>query len=93
MPATKRTKVLWFTAGVSLGTGIGLLIAPRSGAETRRFLAEKSDAGRQAIADSGKEFIGKTRELYERGCQIADEAAAMFEDGRRLVEEAPAQQA
>lgn len=50
-----------FIAGVALGTGAGLLLAPQSGERTRRqfreMLQEASDYAEQ-VADEVKEAVG-----------------------------------
>jgi gas vesicle protein len=69
--------VLWFLAGVGIGTAVGVITAPKSGSETRHLLAS-----------SGREYYERGRELYERGREFADEAAGMYDEGRRLVEDA-----
>ena len=55
-----------------------MVLAPKSGAETRRYLGEH--------AGSARDCIGRGRELYEKGRELADEAAQLYEDGRHLVE-------
>jgi gas vesicle protein len=84
--ARVRSKVLWFSAGFSVGAAIGLIVAPKSGAEARRYIADRTGSGRALLASSGKDFLEKTRDLYQKGCELADEAAEMFDEGRRIVE-------
>ena len=79
------SKVVWFVAGVSIGAAIALLYAPASGAETRKKLIEKTGDGREALAESGREFMDKGRELYEKGRRLVDDAAEMFDQGRKIV--------
>jgi hypothetical protein len=79
-------KVVWFFAGAALGATIALLYAPQSGSDTRRILRKKTRQGREFVADTGKEWVDKGRELYEKGLRVADEAADMIERGRRIVE-------
>jgi hypothetical protein len=78
--------VLWFLAGFALGIAGGIIFAPAPGDETRRFLGTKADAARGFVQNSGREYIERGRDLYEHGRLLADEAAEMFEEGRRLVE-------
>jgi gas vesicle protein len=66
--------VLWFLAGAVAGVAIGLLYAPRSGRATR-----------DAISGSGREWYGRSRDFYEKGRQIVDDAADLFERGRRMA--------
>jgi gas vesicle protein len=79
-------KFLWFITGAAIGTSIALLYAPKSGSDTRRLIGRKARHGRDAVADVGRELWDKGRDLYEKGRQVADDAAEMFERGRRLVE-------
>lgn len=78
--------LIWFIAGAAIGAAVALLYAPVPGHETRRKIAEKTDEGRQALADQGRDLYERGREMYDRGRKLADEAAEMFERGRKLVE-------
>ncbi len=80
------SKVVWFMAGIAIGATVALLFAPASGEHTRRQIARKAQAGRDALAESGKDVLDRGREMYERGRKLADEAADMFERGRKIVE-------
>lgn len=79
MRSDRSSNALWFVAGLSLGTAVGVLLAPSPGADTRRYLSEQ--------AGSAREVIDRGRELYEEGCELADEAAHLYEEGRHLVED------
>ncbi len=80
------SKTVWFLAGAATGAAIALLFAPATGEHTRRFIVKKTNASRDAIAESGKDVLERGRELFDKGRQLADEAAEMFERGRKLVE-------
>ena len=75
-----------FLVGLAVGAGIALLMAPRSGEETRRGIADKvsraKDAARGAIAELG-DAVGNTieevRDKVETGVESAREAV----DSRR----------
>lgn len=82
--------VVWFIAGAAVGAAVALLYAPAAGHETRRKIATKTDQGRAALQDSGKEMIDRGREMFERGRKMADDAAEMFDRGRRMVEDTAA---
>ena len=75
----------WFLVGVAVGGSIALLYAPRSGKDTRRLIAKKTEEGRDALADTGKEVLERGREMYEKAREVADEAADTFDRARRLV--------
>ncbi len=80
------SKVMWFMAGIAIGSTIALMFAPASGEETRRKIAKRTQEGRDALADSGKEMFDRGREMYDRGRKLAEDAAEMFERGRKIVE-------
>lgn len=80
------SRVVWFMAGIAIGSTIALLYAPDSGQATRRKLVKKTQEGREALAESGKEMFERGREMYEQGRQLAEDAAEMFERGRKIVE-------
>ena len=78
-------KLGWFLAGAVVGSAVALLYAPKSGKETREFINRKTEQGKDALSDTSKEVYEKGREIYDRGKQIADDAADLFERGRKLV--------
>jgi gas vesicle protein len=79
-------KLGWFFAGAIIGAGAALLYAPKTGADTRKYLGETSKEGQKAMEASGKELMERGKELYERGKQIAEDAAELFERGKKLVQ-------
>jgi gas vesicle protein len=81
-------KLIWFLAGAAVGSTIALLYAPATGADTRRYIGEKTRESGQALAGTSKDMYERGRDLYERGRKLADEAADMLERGRNIVEKA-----
>lgn len=70
-----------FTLGALAGAAAALLLAPATGEETRRKLAERAREGRdaaEAMAREGSEFIRRQRETLasavERGREAFDQA-------------------
>jgi gas vesicle protein len=58
-------ELFFFLLGVSVGVVAALLIAPYSGEETREFLRDRIDEGRERageIFEKGKEFVGRQSE-------------------------------
>jgi gas vesicle protein len=52
----------FFLLGVSVGVVAALLIAPYSGEETREYLRDRVDEGRERageVFERGKEFVGR----------------------------------
>jgi gas vesicle protein len=81
-----ESKVGWFLAGAVIGASIALLYAPKSGRDTRKYLNRTTRDGREAMESSGRELMDRGKELYDRGKQIAEDAADLFERGRKLVQ-------
>jgi gas vesicle protein len=79
-------KIMWFVVGAALGAAVALLYAPQSGDRTRRMLSRKAKESRDVLSDSGRELLDKGRDLYEKGRRVADDAAELFERGRRKVQ-------
>ena len=86
MARDNSANVVWFLTGAALGAAIALLYAPQSGEDTRRYLTRKARHGREALTDVGDDLMDKGRELFEQGRKVADEAADLFDRGRRIIE-------
>ena len=78
-------KAVWFLTGVAIGAAIALLYAPQSGRDTRKYIRKKTNEGREALADTGKDILERGREVYGQGRKIAEEAGELLERGRKLV--------
>jgi gas vesicle protein len=79
------SSLAWFFAGAALGVAVGMLFAPKSGSEARRYIAEKAGSGRDAVSGLGRDMVDRSKELYEKGRELAGEASDLFERGRRLA--------
>ncbi len=80
-----NSKLAWFLAGAAIGATVALLYAPQSGRDTRKYIRKKTDEGREALAGAGKDILERSREVYDKGRKIAEEAGEYLERGRRLV--------
>ncbi len=81
----ESSKLIWFLTGAAIGAVIALVYAPASGKETRRLIRKRTEEGRDALADAGKEILERGKEYYEKGRKIAEEAAEVLERGKKLV--------
>ena len=86
MERDSSSVIVWFVSGALVGAAVALLLAPESGARTRRRISKQAEQGRKTVIESGQELFERGRELYERGREIAEDAAEMFERGRRIAE-------
>jgi gas vesicle protein len=55
MSDESNNKIVWFLAGLGLGTLATLLYAPKSGRDTRRAIAAGVDDGREYLNNLGRD--------------------------------------
>jgi gas vesicle protein len=79
------TVIVAFVLGALTGAAVALLMAPASGEETRRLLAEKAREGRDRANDAARQG----REVWNRQRETLTHA---FERGREAYEQARAGQ-
>lgn len=77
--------LVWFLTGAAAGAAIALLYAPQSGRQSRKFIRKSTEAGRETLAEAGKEVLDRGREYYDKGRKIAEEAGELFERGRKKL--------
>jgi gas vesicle protein len=74
--AEQNSGITYFVVGLGIGVAVGLLMAPRSGEETRQYLRTKADEGTDYLrtkADEGKEFVRRrSTELRESASDLID---------------------
>ena len=84
-------KALFFVMGAFIGAATALLLAPRSGEETRKFIAGKAREGADYLSKQGREFTEAANSYVEKGKgyleQQRDQVAAAFEAGKQAYRE------
>jgi len=68
-----------------IGVTVAVLFAPKSGRETRQFLSDKTQQGKEAVAHTSSDILEAGRDVFERGRKLVEDAADLFERGRKLV--------
>jgi gas vesicle protein len=80
------SKVTYFLVGLGVGALVGVLFAPKSGEETREFLSQKADEGRDFAQRKAKELRERADDLIERSKDAAtrgkDSISAAVEGAR-----------
>src|SRR5262249_50134517 len=74
--AEQNSGISYFVVGLGIGVAVGLLMAPRSGEETRQLLRTKADEGTEflrAKAEEGREFVRR------RGTELRESAADLID--------------
>ncbi len=86
--------VLWFLAGLGLGTLAGVLYAPRPGSETREALRSKAEEGREYVRNRAREAREQAGQWVDRGREAMNQQKEQFrsayEAGRQAYHEATA---
>jgi gas vesicle protein len=88
-------RAAFFLLGAAIGAAAALLLAPESGARTRRKLVRKGEEVADYLIDTGKELVEKCEDLYERSGELAEDAArelsakyrALHKHSQQLVED------
>ena len=84
-------KALFFTLGAFIGATIALLLAPRSGEETRKMLAGKAREGADYVSRGGRNVVDKTTSYLDRGKEVIaqqrEQLAAAMEAGKQAYRE------
>jgi gas vesicle protein len=76
----------WFLVGAAVGAAAGILLAPKSGSETRRIVSKTTHDSREAVEKTGHDLMEKGKELYDQGKKIVEDASDLFDRGRKLVQ-------
>ena len=78
----ERSGFGYFLLGLGIGVAAGILWAPRSGEETRQFLADKAGESADYLRDRAQEGTEYVRQRTEDAKQSASE---LYEKGRSTV--------
>jgi gas vesicle protein len=85
-------KFSYFCLGLGLGVAVGVLFAPKSGAETRQLLRSKADEGVDYVKRRGDDLRETAAEALERSKQTVarhrDNLAAAVDAGKQAYREA-----
>jgi gas vesicle protein len=83
-------KISYFIVGLGIGTLVGILFAPKSGQETRDFLVQKADEGREYAQKKARELRERAEDLIERSKEIMNREkgsiAAAVEAGKETYQ-------
>ena len=86
------SRLSYFFLGLGLGVAVGVLFAPKSGAETREFLRTKAEEGGDYVKRRGTELRDTAEEALERGKSTIqrhkENLTAAVEAGKQAYREA-----
>ncbi|SRR5690348_15110958 len=88
-------KISFFLLGLGVGVAVGLLFAPKSGAETRDFLLTKADEGKDYLKRRSEELRDSASDAIEKGKGVVarqrDQLSAAVEAGKQAYRDAVSQ--
>jgi gas vesicle protein len=76
------SRIAWFFTGALIGATIAILYAPKSGKDTRQYIADKAQQGVGGASDN---IVDASRDMFERGRKLVEDASELFERGRKIV--------
>jgi gas vesicle protein len=83
---------LWFLTGLGIGAAIGVLYAPKSGAETRDMILQKAEEGRNYAREGAEKARSQANEWVAKGKDVVSQQKEQFrsayEAGRQAYREA-----
>ena len=89
--ASGSEKALYLILGAMIGATAALLLAPRSGEETRKLIASKAREGADVISSRTKDVAGRTTEVVDKGKEILqqqkDQISAAIEAGKQAYKD------
>jgi gas vesicle protein len=91
-------RAAFFLLGAAIGAAAALLMAPASGAHTRRKLRRQGEEVADYLIHAGKDLVDRCEDLYERSGEVVEDAThelsgkyrALHEYSRQLLDEAEA---
>ena len=85
-------KISYFFLGLGLGVAVGLLFAPKSGAETRDLIMTKADESKEYLRRRGEQFRDSASEVLEKGKDVVsrqrDQLSSAIEAGKQAYRDA-----
>ena len=84
------SNVGYFLVGVGIGSLVSILCAPKSGEETRKYLAQKINEGSEYGQKKARELSELAEDLVERGKDVAAQTTKQITEavdaGRKTYE-------
>ena len=80
--AEHNSGISYFVVGLGIGVAIGMLMAPRSGEETRQLLRARADEGKDFLrtkADESREFVRR------RGTELRESATDLIDRSKEAL--------
>ncbi len=80
--AENNNGLSYFIVGVGIGVAVGMLLAPRSGEETRQYLRDRADEGKDYLRNKTEE----SREyMRRRGAELRESASDLIDRSKDAI--------
>ena len=86
MNNTGRTTLLFLT-GLGIGAGLAVLFAPRSGEETREWIADTAERKFKVLRRVGRRSL---RQLHDAVAEAEEKVTGVLRNGKKVLESAAA---
>jgi len=84
--------VLWFLAGIGIGTAVGVLFAPKAGRELRDTIMNAADESRAQVQERARRVSEQAQQWADRGRDVInqqrDNLRTAFDAGRQAYRDA-----
>lgn len=84
-------KALYFVLGAFVGAATALLLAPKTGEETRRLIASKARESADFVSTRGRDVADRTSGYIDKGKELLqqqrDQLSAALEAGKQAYRE------
>jgi len=88
----EENKATYFLLGLGLGVAAGMLLAPKSGEETRNLIRSKAGEGKDYLKRRSEELAESASGVVDRGKSVVnkqkDQISAAMEAGKQAYREA-----
>src|SRR5579864_6025929 len=88
-------RISYFFLGLGLGVAVGLLFAPKSGAETRDLILTKADESKEYLRRRGEQFRDSASDVIDKGKNVVskqrEQIASAIEAGKQAYRDALSQ--
>ena len=85
------SQVGFFLAGLGIGAVVALLLAPRSGKETRDIIVQKAEEGRDFVVNKSEEIRKQAEEAVDKGKDLVNKQkellSAALEAGKQAYQD------
>ena len=77
-----ESRVSYFLVGLGIGAAISVFFAPKSGKDTREYVALKAEGGKKYTQDKVREVREQAEAFVERGKEFAASISGAVKAGR-----------